>query len=303
MHLSLKEKKESKNLFITILLNFVISVAEIIGGLLSNSLALISDALHNFSDGLAVLITYIAVKISRKESTPKKTFGYKRIQILAALLNAVVLIVISIYLLYEAYHRFMEPEPIKSVPMFIVATIGLIANFVAVYLLRNHKKGNINIRSAYVHLIGDTLSSLAVIIGGVLIFFFEIYWIDPLITVLISVYIIKETISILLETYNILMQGTPKDIDVYELKRQLENLEMIRDIHHIHVWNLSDADIHFEAHVNLEKDIKLSESESILHQVEKTLARNYGIHHVTLQMEHNFCDDKETIKNGDSIRK
>ncbi|MCF8234278.1 MAG: cation diffusion facilitator family transporter [Bacteroidales bacterium] len=302
MHLSLKEKKESKNLFITILLNFVITVAEIIGGLLSNSLALISDALHNFSDGLAVLITYIAVKISRKESTPKKTFGYKRIQILAALLNAVVLIVISIYLLYEAYHRFMEPEPIKSVPMFIVATIGLLANFVAVYLLRKHKKGNINIRSAYVHLIGDTLSSLAVIIGGVLIFFFEIYWIDPLITVLISVYIIKETISILLETYNILMQGTPKDIDVYELKRQLENLEMIRDIHHIHVWNLSDTDIHFEAHVNLEKDIRLSESESILRQVEKVLERNYGIHHVTLQMEHNFCDDKETIKNGIFIK-
>lgn len=297
------KETESRNLLITIVLNFVITAAEIIGGIISNSLALISDALHNFSDALAVLITYIAVRISKKESTPQKTFGYKRIQILAALFNSVVLIVISIYLLYEAYERFVEPQEVKSVPMFIVATIGLIANFIGVYLLRRHSKKNINIKAAYLHLIGDTLSSVAVIFGGILIYFFEVYWIDPLITVLISLYIIKETISILLETYHILMQATPKNIDLYEVKDEMEKMIEVKGIHHIHIWNLSDEDIHFEAHVDLQDDIKVSESESILHKAEKILLDRFQINHVTLQMEYNFCDDKDFVSNGKDKKK
>lgn len=297
IHLSDIEKKEGKHLFITILLNFVISIAEIIGGIFSNSLALISDAFHNLSDGLAVLITYIAVKISRKDSNIRKTFGYKRIQILAALFNSVVLIVISIFLLYEAYKRFMQPEPVKSEIMFIVAFIGLLANFAGVYLLRRHSNRNINIKSAYLHLIGDTLASVAVIIGGILIYFFEIYWIDPLVTILISLYIIKATVSILTETYNILMQGTPKDINILDIKYEIENLSEVKDIHHVHAWNLSDKEIHFEAHVDLNDDISISESEKVLRKIEKVLQNKYGIYHVTLQMEFNFCDDKNIIHN------
>ena len=290
--------KEGKNLFITLLLNFVISFAEIIGGIFSNSLSLISDALHNFSDGLAMLISYIAIRISKRDPNYKKTFGYKRIQILAALINAISLIIISLFLLFEAYHRFIEPEEIKSLPMLIVASIGLIANLLGVFLLKDQSKDNLNIKSAYLHLIGDTVSSLAVIVGGILIYFFEVYWLDPLITVFISFYIIKETISILLETYNILMQATPKGIDVLKLSKEIQEIDQIKDVHHIHVWSLSDKETHFEAHINLAKDFKTSECKSIIKEIEELLNHNYQINHVTLQMEYEFCKDKTIISNN-----
>ena len=196
---------EGRNLLFTVVLNFTITIAEFVGGILSNSLALLSDAIHNLSDAIALLITYITVRISKKSSNQRNTFGYKRIQILAALFNSVTLIAICIYLLYEAYLRFFNPEPVKSILMFAVALIGLIANLLSVFLLQKHSKNNLNIKAAYLHLIGDTLSSVAVVIGGVLIYFYQIYWIDPLITVLISLYIIKETYAVLHETYKILM--------------------------------------------------------------------------------------------------
>lgn len=296
-HLHSHETKEGKNLLITLLLNFLISIAEIIGGIFSNSLALISDALHNFSDGLAMLISYIALKVSKKDSDYKHTFGYKRIQILAALFNSVTLIVISIFLLYEAYQRFLSPEEIKSLPMLIVAAIGLIANLLGVFLLKDHSKNSLNIKSAYLHLIGDTVSSFAVILGAVLILFFGIYWIDPLITVLISFYIIKETISILLETYRILMQSTPKGIDILKISEEIQKLKHVKDIHHVHVWSLSDKETHFEAHIDLSNDLKTSECEQVIKNIEEFLKLRHHISHITLQMEYGFCDDKTIISN------
>lgn len=290
--------KEGRNLFITIILNFIISLAELIGGIFSNSLSLISDALHNFSDGLAMLISYVALKVSKRDPNSNKTFGYQRIQILAALFNAVSLIVICIYLLYAAYHRFLNPEEVKSMPMLIVASIGLVANLLGVLLLKGHSKDNLNIKSAYLHLIGDTFSSVAVIIGGILIYFYEIYWVDPLITVLISLYIIKETISILLETYRILMQSAPKGTDVLKITKDIQQIEKVKDVHHVHVWSLSDKETHFEAHINLEQDLKTSECEQIIENIEHLLHENHHINHVTLQMEYEFCDDKTIISNN-----
>ncbi len=290
-----QHKSEKRNLFLVTLLNFIISAAEIAGGIFSNSLSLISDAFHNIGDGLAVLIAYIAVKVSKKDSDYKKTFGYKRIQILAALFNSVVLIVISIYLIYKAYNRFIDPEPVKSLPMIIVAFIGLAANIISVFLLRKYSKGNLNIKSAYLHLISDTLSSFSVIIGGILIYFFKVFWIDPLITVIISIYLIKETIKILLETFNILMQAAPKNINIPDIQKKLTEIPEIKGIHHVHIWKLSDKDILFEAHVDLINDFTVSESEIILHKAEELLNKEFGITHVTLQMEYDFCDDKNLI--------
>ncbi len=284
----------SRNLLVTTVLNLAITIAEFIGGLLSNSLALLSDALHNLSDTLAILLAYIANRIAKKASNKRKTFGYKRIEILAAFLNSLVLIVISIFLFVEAVKRFQDPEPIKGQIMFIVAGIGLLANLFSVLLLRKSSRGNLNIKSAYLHLIGDTLSSVAVIIGGVLIYFYQIYWVDPVITILIGLYIMKETWHILKKTVDILMQGVPESIDVSQIKLELERTPEVENIHHVHIWNLSDRIIHFECHAKLAKDIRVSETGPVLKKIEHTLRDRFNIRHITVQFEFNTCDDKET---------
>jgi cobalt-zinc-cadmium efflux system protein len=286
---------EGKKLFWTVLLNLSITIAEFIGGVFSNSLALISDAFHNLGDTFAILITWITVKISKRPSDPAHTFGYRRIQILAALFNSVTLIAISIYLLFEAYERFMNPQPIKSLVMLIVASIGLLANLISVFLLQGHQKENINIKAAYLHLIGDTLSSVAVIVGGILIYFYSIYWVDPLITVLISLYIIKETYQVLHSTYKILMQSTPPGIEISNVVEVLLTLPEVSGVHHVHIWNLTDTEMHFEGHLDLEEDLPLSESSRVIDKAQDLLIKEFGIKHVTIQMEFNRCDDKEII--------
>jgi cobalt-zinc-cadmium efflux system protein len=286
---------EGRNLLFAVMLNFTITIAEFVGGIFSNSLALISDAVHNLSDAVALLITYITVKVSKRASNQTHTFGYKRIQIIAALFNAVTLIAICIYLLYEAYLRFQNPEPIKSVPMFVVAFIGLVANLVSVFLLQKHSKENLNIKAAYLHLVGDTLSSVAVLVGGVLIYFFEVYWIDPLITVLISLYIIKETYSVIYETYKILMQSSPSNIEIDSVEKELMKIEEIKGVHHVHIWNLTDKDIHFEGHLDVNKDMTVSESQGIIDIAQKMLKEQFDIGHATFQLECNRCDDKSLI--------
>lgn len=278
------------------MLNLIITIAEFIGGIFSNSLALISDAFHNLGDTFAILITWITVKISKRPSDTTHTFGYRRIQILAALFNAVTLIAICIYLLFEAYQRFMNPEPIKSMLMLVVASIGLLANLISVFLLKGHQKDNINIKSAYLHLIGDTLSSVAVIIGGILIYYYSISWIDPLITVLISLYIIKETYLVLYRTYKILMQSTPPGIEINEVVDLLLTLPEVNGVHHIHVWNLTDSEMHFEAHIDLEEDLPVSEGALVIDKVQELLIKEFDIKHITVQLEFNRCDDKEIIQ-------
>jgi len=286
--------KEGRKLLITVLLNIAITLAEFIGGIFSNSLALISDAFHNLGDTVAILITYITEKISRRASDEKHTFGYKRIQIMAALFNAVTLIAISVFLIFEAWERFNNPQLINSKLMLSVASIGLFANLISVLLLKSHQKENINIKAAYLHLIGDTLSSVAVIIGGILIYFYKIYWIDPLITVLISLYIIKETYVILYDTYKILMQGTPSGINIDDIVENVTELSEIKGIHHIHIWSLTDREVHFEAHVDLSNDLKVSDGQMVVDKVQEIL-KKFNIDHVTLQLEYDSCDNKDII--------
>ncbi len=286
---------EGKRLLITVLLNLAITIAEFIGGIFSNSLALISDAFHNLSDTIAILITYITERISKRASNEKFTFGYKRIQILAAMFNAVTLIAISVFLIFEAWERFNNPQPIKSVLMITVAVIGLLANLVSVLLLKSHKKGNINIKAAYLHLIGDTLSSVAVIIGGTLIYFYEIYWVDPLITVLISIYIIKETYVVLYDTYKILMQQTPPGIEMEGIIAAVTAFKEVKGIHHIHIWNLTDQEVHFEGHIDLCKDMKVSDGQQVVDKIQRLLKEKFNIDHITLQLEYDRCDNKDII--------
>lgn len=294
-----KDNIQSKNLLITFLLNLIISAAELIGGLLSNSLALISDAIHNFSDGLAVLITWFSIRISKRPANQHHTFGYKRVQILAALFNALTLITISIFLLVEAYHRFMQPQAVEGFAMMWVALIGLVANLLGVVLLRKFSKDNLNIKAAYLHLIGDSLSSMAVIIGGVLIIYYEMYWIDPLITALISLYILKETWEILAETYRILMQAGPSTMQLQPIADRVLTIEGVKSIHHIHIWQLTDQELHFEAHIEMKNDLLLTEAQKKSDEIRVLLVEEFGFAHVTLQTEFNRCCDPHLVAGSD----
>lgn len=294
-----KDNIQSKNLLITFLLNLIISAAELIGGLLSNSLALISDAIHNFSDGLAVLITWFSIRISKRPANQHHTFGYKRVQILAALFNALTLITICIFLLAEAYHRFMQPQAVEGFAMMWVALIGLVANLLGVVLLRKFSKDNLNIKAAYLHLIGDSLSSMAVIIGGVLIIYYEMYWIDPLITALISLYILKETWEILAETYRILMQAGPSTMQLQPIADRVLTIEGVKSIHHIHIWQLTDQELHFEAHIEMKNDLLLTEAQKKSDEIRVLLVEEFGFAHVTLQTEFNRCCDPHLVAGSD----
>jgi cobalt-zinc-cadmium efflux system protein len=275
-------------------LNFFITIAEIIGGFISGSLSLISDALHNFSDGIAIIITYIAMRLSKRPKTSKYTFGLKRAEILAAIINASTLIIISFFLIKEAIDRFYNPSPITGSLMLIVASLGLLANVAGTLLLKKGSEGNLNIRAAYFHLLSDAVSSLAVIIGALFIIFYKIYWIDPLLTVLISLYILKETYEIVKESVEILMMSNPEGIDLEVIKNIVEKIPGVINIHHIHLWKLNDNDTHFEAHIEVE-DMVVSKTAEIQKLIEHELHERYEINHTTLQFECDKCEVKKLV--------
>lgn len=274
-----------KRLLAATFLNLVITIVEIAGGLLSGSLALLSDALHNLSDTFATFIAYLAIIIGKREANQKKTFGYKRLEILAALVNAVILIIISVFLLKEAWHRWHNPAPINSMIMLVVGMIGLLANLYAVLILRKDASKSINVKAAYIHLIGDSLSSVVVIIGAVMIQIFKINWIDPIITATISIFIIRSGFVILKESVNILMQSTPDHLNIPTIRKRVEQQPEVLNIHHIHAWMLTDQEVHLEAHVELNSDLKLSQVKQIQHKIERFLRKDFGIGHITLQFE------------------
>ncbi|MEE9462807.1 MAG: cation diffusion facilitator family transporter, partial [Bacteroidales bacterium] len=209
--------------------------------------------------------------------------------------NSIILVAICIFLIWEAIERFQNPAPIKGVIMFSVATVGLLANLVAVILLRSDSKKNINIRAAYLHLMGDTLSSIVVILGGILIWQFEIYWIDPLITMLISLYIMKETYLLLKDSFNILMQSSPKELNLDDIKLEVEQLDGVKNIHHVHAWSLNDLQVHFEGHIDLNEDMPVSKTDELKNRIRALLHHKFHIDHTTLEVEFGCCHDDELI--------
>ena len=283
------------NLFIVVLLNFLITIVQVIGGLYAGSLSLISDALHNFSDGIAIAISYFAIKIAGKGNDEKRTFGYKRATILAAFINSAILIIISIFLFKEAYIKFINPQPINGGVVIWVALVGLIANMIGVMLLQKGSKGDMNIRSSYLHLLSDALSSVVVVIGGIVIYYFNLYWIDPILTIAIGLYVLKESFEIIKQAFNILMQGVPENIDIKRITDDLSKIEDIENIHHVHIWSLDEHNISFEAHINI-KDMMVSETRSVLEKIEHVLKDHHQINHMTIQFEYKCCEDVGIIK-------
>jgi cobalt-zinc-cadmium efflux system protein len=289
------ENVRGKKLLWVTLLNFSISLVQVAGGIISNSLSLISDAIHNLGDTSAIFIAFLAGKHADKRPDARKTFGYKRTEILAALFNAVVLIAICFFLFVEAYERFRNPQTIKGGIMLSVAVFGLIANLISVLVLQKEKSHNLNIRAAYLHLLGDTLSSVAVIAGGIAILVWQIYWLDPLVTVAVGVYIIYHTWDVVRQTVDILMQATPRHIDIQEIKQSVEALPQVENIHHLHIWQMDDEHIHLEAHLNISQDLSLSKAQTVRHDVETLLKDKFGISHITLQIEYKGCKDNDYL--------
>lgn len=284
--MSHQHEHTSRNLAIMVVLNGIITIAQFVGGILSGSLALISDALHNLSDVISVILAYIAHHIGLRPQTRTSTFGYQRAEILAAFINAITLIAISVYLLIEAGKRFLNTQEVDYRWMFWLGILGFIANGLSVLILQKNKKDNLNIRAAYLHLIGDALISLAVIAGAVFIWIFQIYWIDPLVTVLISVYIFIHTFQILKESVGILMQFAPPEIDQQEVILVLQEIKEISSVHHIHLWRLADFKIYFEAHLVLTENLPVSKTNAIAKKAKRLLKSRFGISHTTFQYEY-----------------
>ncbi len=270
---------------ITIILNVVITIAQIIGGIISGSLALISDALHNLSDSLAVGLAYMADRLGKREKTSKSTFGFERAEILAAFINALVLVAISFYLMVEAIKRYFDPQVIDFRWMLWLGVLGIAANGFSVFLLHADQHRNLNIKAAYLHLIGDALTSVAVVVGALCIWQWDWYWIDPTVTLLISFYLLFHTYKLLKESTDILMQFAPSNISVPEVARRLTELDMVARVYHIHIWRLTDHTVHFEAHVVLNNDLQLSETKQINQQLAEILREEFEIQHITLKFE------------------
>lgn len=284
-----------KNLFVSIVLNVLITSAQIIGGIVSGSLALLSDALHNFSDVMALLIAWWANKVSLKESSEEKTFGYKRAEIVAALFNAAVLAGIGVYLIVEGAQKLMYPEAIDSDIVIYLALLGIVFNFISVLLLQKDAKENLNMKAAYLHLLSDTMTSVAVLIGGLGMKYFGAFWIDPLITIAIALYLIQTSFSLMKETTEILMQFSPKHLHVKDIETSVLAFETVKNLHHVHLWRLNDKEIHLEAHVDFKENLPLSEVSCVIAGIEKELEEYFGISHVTLQAEFESADHKELI--------
>ncbi len=290
------ENVKGKNLFWSVVLNLGITIAQLFGGVISGSMALLSDALHNFSDVLTLIISYIANRLAQKEFTTKHTFGYQRAEILAAFINSSTLIAIAVYLGVEAFERLLHPHTIQSVVVIWLAAASIVVNGASVLLIHSGAKENINIKSAYLHLFTDMLTSVAVLAGGLLMKYAGLFWVDGIITLLIAAYLIYSSWSLFREATNIIMLFTPTNIDISELTSRIEAIEGIKNLHHLHLWKLTDQKINMEAHVDVIDNLAISGFEKQLKQIQH-IAHEMGIHHVTIQPEFSISDNKELINN------
>lgn len=288
-HTGDKDRTEGR-LWISIGLNLMITLAEFVGGIISGSLSLLSDALHNLNDTASLGISLAARKISGKEANREKTFGYRRAEVIGAFINLITLIIIALYLVKEGIERFYNPQPIDGTLMFAVALVGLAGNVITALLLHRSSRENINIRSAYIHILSDALSSVGVIVAGWLILQYGWYVVDTVLTLMIAGYILWQSVSMLRKTIDILMEATPDSIEVNKLSRDMKTVNRVRDVHHMHVWRLDERNIMLESHVVIDEE-DLPRMEQIKASLKELLDRKYDIRHSTLEFEFEPCGD------------
>ncbi len=283
-----------KNLGIAILLNTGITLAEAIGGIISGSMALLSDAAHNFSDVISLIITWFANRLSKREATERQTFGFRRSEILAAFINSATLIIISVVIIVKAIQRLMDPSAPSADMMIWLAIASIIVNGLSALLLRKDSHNNMNMRTAYLHLFGDMLTSVAVLAGGLTIKYLGWFWTDSVFSLAIAVYLLWLSWKIFRSSLRIIMQFTPEEVDIKKIACEIENISGVKNIHHVHVWQINDRELMFEAHVDMSEDIKVSAFEEVLIEIRAILREN-GITHSTIQPEYSVDDRKQII--------
>jgi cobalt-zinc-cadmium efflux system protein len=269
-----------------IAINMLLTLAQIIGGVLSGSLALIADALHNFSDAASLLIAWIARKIGRKPADHFKTFGYKRAEVIATLINLITLVIVGLYLIYEAVWRAFEPQIIEGWMVVIVASIALVIDVVTALLTYRMSKNSMNIRAAFLHNVSDALASLGVIIAGTLIILYDWYWTDTALTLLIAAYVLYQAASMLPKTIHILMQGAPENISIKEVIQAMESIGGVKNVHHVHIWQVDEHNNALEAHVVIES---FNEIDAVKQALKACLMEQFDLIHSTLEFEIKPC--------------
>jgi cobalt-zinc-cadmium efflux system protein len=289
-HNNHNEFESTRGLKIALGIVLVIMVAEVVGGILSNSLALIGDAGHMLVDALALTISLIALNLAKRPATSTRTFGLHRAEIMAALTNGAILALVAAFIFYEAYQRFQEPPEVRSGLMLTVAIIGLVANIAGMLLLRKQRRFSLNVRGAFMHILGDTISSVGVIIAGVIVAVTGFSLADPIVAIVIGVIILWGAVQLVRESTDILLESVPKHLEMEKVISVIKGVEGVKDIHDIHVWTITSGIHALSTHVLIE-DQRLSHTREIVDSINHEMAERFGITHTTLQLECDRCEN------------
>ncbi len=282
--------------FWAVVVNLGLTVAQIIGGILSGSLALIADAIHNLSDALSLIIAFLARKIARRPASQTMTFGYGRAEIVAALINYTTLIVVGLYLTYEAVLRFFEPQSVDGWLVVVIAVVALAVDTVTALLTYTLSKQSMNIRAAFLHNVADALGSIAVIVAGTLIILYDWRLIDPLVTLMIAGYILWQSFTEIGAVIRILMLGSPPDLETQTVLVEMQNVAGVAGVHHLHLWQMQEHQSALDAHIVIEAG-RWGDADATKEAVKQALKDKFGISHTTIELEcaEHACQDPETI--------
>ena len=281
-------------LMLTFGLTFTYFIVEVVGGLLTNSLALLADAAHMLTDVGGLGLALFAIWITQRPASPAKTYGYYRVEILAALANALVLFWVSFYILYEAYRRFQEPPEVNSLPMMAVALVGLAVNLIGIYNLRRGSKESLNVQGAFLEVVSDTLGSLGVIVAGLIMYFTGWYYADPIFSVLIGLFILPRTWGLMTQAVNVLLEGTPAHINLKAVEDAMRSVSGVAAVHDLHVWTITSGMDALSAHIVLEHGVSLQAGQKILEMLNAQLEERFSLEHTTIQMEYASLAQNET---------
>ena len=277
------DNKNSSRLFVAILVNLFLSLVQFLVGIFTGSLSLIADSVHNLGDVGSLIIAYFAQKISGLKPTKQMTYGFERAEVIGALINSILLIATALFLIFEAYERIMSPRSVEGFWVIIVGTLAFVIDLFTAFITHKGAKNSVNMRAAFIHNLSDALASVGVIVSGVFAMYFQIYWVDILATLCISIFILFHAYPLLKSCLKILMQSAPEDLDIESLKEKILSLDKITSIDHLHVWQLSDSKKMMEITIKVKVD-NLEELETLKGRVKATLRDVFGINHTTLEV-------------------